>query len=419
MGRAAVITIGCRLNQSEGDAFRTLLQKEGNQLIANIFHNQDDSDDLQDNSFLDHSLDTILVNTCAVTERASRTSIKWIRRCAGLRPKPRLIITGCLATTEPERLKNILGVDDVISQIDKVKLIEKCPILPSRSRAFLKIQDGCENHCSYCLPAQIRGKPISKPIPQVKHEFKNLLTNGYQEIVLVGLNLGIYGLDLGVSLIKLLEKLSKIKGKFRIRLGCLEPDVFDDQILERFVEFHLCRHFHIPLQSGDDKILNLMRRKYSKIKFQQLIEKILNFVPDVNIGTDLIVGFPGEDELSFNQTSDFIRNLPLGYFHVFPYSSRSGTDAFMVKETVSTQEKKERVYSIRNLSQDKSFEYRYRFLNQVLPVIIEPKPWVMTDNYIRIFITSGYDGKMPSKLDKVKITEVNFNQTSGEFLSTG
>ena len=415
MGHAAVITIGCRLNQSEGDALRTLLQKEGNQVITNIFHNQDDSDDRQDNSFLDYSINTILVNTCAVTERASRTSIKWIRRCAGLRPKPKLIITGCLATTEPEKLKNISGVDEVIGQFEKVKLIEKCPILPSRSRAFLKIQDGCENNCSYCLPAQIRGKPISKPIPQVEHEFKNLLTNGYQEIVLVGLNLGTYGLDLGISLINLLEKVSKIKGKFRIRLGCLEPDVFDDQILERFDEFQLCRHFHIPLQSGDDKILNLMGRKYTKIQYKQLIEKILSFLPDVNIGTDLIVGFPGEDELSFNQTLDFIRNLPLGYLHIFPYSSRPGTDAFTMKETVSTQEKKKRVYTMRNLCQEKSFEYRNRFLNKVLPVIIEPKPWVMTDNYIRIFITSGFDGKMPSKLDKVKITGVNFSRTSGEF----
>lgn len=419
MGRAAVITIGCRLNQSEGDALRTLLQKDGNQVVTNIFHRPDDSDNLQDNSFSNQSLDTVLVNTCAVTERASRTSIKWIRRCAGLRPKPRLVITGCLATTDSERLKNISGVDEVIGQTAKVKLIENCPILPSRARAFLKIQDGCENHCAYCLPAQIRGKPISKPIRQVEHEFKDLLANNYQEIVLVGLNLGIYGMDSGISLVNLLEKLSQSNGEFRIRLGCLEPDVFDDQILERLDEFRLCRHFHIPLQSGDDKILNLMGRKYTVVQYQRLIEKIVSLVPDVNIGTDLIIGFPTEDELSFNQTLNFIRNLPLAYLHVFPYSARPGTDAFKTKETVSTLEKKERVNRLRNLSQEKSLEYRCRFLDKILPVIIEPKAWVMTDNYIRVYITSGYDGKTPGKLGKVKVTEVKFDRTLGEFLSTG
>ena len=416
MGLAAVITIGCRLNQSEGDALRTLLQKDGNQIVTNIFHRPDDSDNLQDNSFSNQSLDTVLVNTCAVTERASRTSIKWMRRCAGLRPKPRLVITGCLATTEPERLKIISGVDEVIGQPDKVKLIENCPILPSRTRAFLKIQDGCKNHCTYCLPSQIRGSPISKPIHRVEHEFKDLVAKGYLEIVLVGLNLGAYGMDLGKSLVNLLEILTKIKGEFRIRLGCLEPDVFDDRILERFEEFHLCRHLHIPLQSGDDKILKLMRRKYTVVQYQKLIDKIIGCVPDINIGSDLVVGFPGEDELSFNHTLNFIRNLPLGYLHVFPYSPRPGTKAFTIPETVNHKKKKERVKILRELSQEKSFYYRQRFLKKVLRVITEPKSWAVADNYIRIFITGGDKGNGTGKLVETLITGITIDRTFGEIL---
>lgn len=305
MPRAAVVTIGCRLNQSEGDGLRTLLQNQGNRVVTKVDWELENTEGVAEDDFVEHPLDTCIINTCAVTERATRTSIKWIRRMAGFKPKPRLIVTGCLAQVSAERLKIIPGVDEVITQMAKVKLIEKCSILPSRNRAFLKIQDGCVNRCSYCLPAQIRGDPVSKPIPMIEQEVKVLVANGYQEIVLVGLNLGSYGFDLGQSLFELLVKLSKVSGEFRIRLGCLEPDGFDDRILERFEEFRLCRHLHIPLQSGDDKILGLMQRKYTSIEYQSLIYKIVERIPDINLGADLITGFPEDDESSFNHTLVF------------------------------------------------------------------------------------------------------------------
>ena len=414
MPRAAVVTIGCRLNQSEGDGLRTLLQSQGNQVVTKVDWELENTEGATEDDFGEHPLDICIINTCAVTERATRTSIKWIRRIARFKPKPRLIVTGCLAQVSAERLKRIPGVDEVITQTAKVKLIEKCSILPSRTRAFLKIQDGCVNRCSYCLPARIRGDPVSKPIPMVEQEVKDLVANGYQEIVLVGLNLGSYGFDLGQSLFELLEKLSKITGAFRIRLGCLEPDGFDDRILERFEEFRLCHHLHIPVQSGDNKILGMMQRKYTLIEYRALIDKIVERIPGINLGTDLITGFPEEDGSSFNQTLAFIRDLPIGYLHVFPYSPRPGTTASKMKETVSPVQKKERVNILRTLSREKSLDYRRRFMNKVVEVITEPKHWLMADNYIRIFCHSRNNGKGSGKLAKALITEVTIDRTFGE-----
>ncbi len=416
MKRAAVITIGCRLNQSEGDALRTFLQKQGNQVVSKIYDIDQDSEHSQTNRLINERLDTVFINTCAVTERATNTSIKWVRRFAKLKPKPILVVTGCLAQNEVERIVCIKGVDRVITQSDKLRLIELCPILPSRTRAFLKIQDGCLNRCAYCLPAKIRGEPVSKPISIVEQEVKDLVQKDYQEIILVGLNLGVYGLDVGISLVTLLEKLSKIKGEFRIRLSSLEPDVFDEKILERFEEFHLCRHFHIPLQSGDDKILNLMGRKYTLVQYQRLIDKLTNRIPDINIGTDLIVGYPAEDELSFDHTLNYIRDLPLSYMHVFPYSPRPGTKAFSIPETVNQKKKKERVKILRELSKNKSFYYRQKFLNKVLRVINEPNSLAVSDNYIRIFITGFSWGKITGKLAETLITSVTMDRTIGEIL---
>jgi threonylcarbamoyladenosine tRNA methylthiotransferase MtaB len=416
MSRAAVITIGCRLNQSEGDGLRTLLQNQGNQIITKVDLDWENNEDGAQDDLVGHPLDTCIVNTCAVTEHATRTSIKWIRRIAGFKPKPKLIVTGCLAQVDAERLKLIPGIDEVITQRAKVKLIEECPILPSRTRAFLKIQDGCINRCTYCLPAQIRGDPVSKLIPIVKREVQDLVTNGYREIVLVGLNLSSYGIDIGQSLVELLEKLAKIPDDFRIRLGCLEPDGFDDRILERFEEFRLCRHLHIPLQSGDDKILRLMQRKYTLIEYRALIDKIVAQIPDINLGTDLITGFPEEDETSFKKTVTFIREMPFGYLHVFPYSPRPGTAADKMKETVISAKKKERVNILRNLSREKSLNYRRQFLNKVVEVITEPKPWLMAENYIRIFCPSRDNGKDSGKQAKALITEVTIDRTLGELI---
>uniref|UniRef100_A0A7C6EDR9 MiaB/RimO family radical SAM methylthiotransferase n=1 Tax=candidate division WOR-3 bacterium TaxID=2052148 RepID=A0A7C6EDR9_UNCW3 len=421
--RACVITIGCRLNQAEGDALRMALKDEGNEVIT-----WGQGDRL--NPALEHSLDIVIVNTCAVTEQAVRTSKKWIRRIAGLQPKPRLVVTGCLAEIEFEQLQNESGVDEVITQTQKVKLIEDCPILPSRSRAFLKIQDGCWNRCAYCLPAQIRGDPVSKPISMVEKEIRDLLAKGFKEIVLVGLNLGAYGLDLGTSLFALLVKLAQIDGDFRIRLGCLEPDSFPKAILERFSELRLCPHLHIPLQSGDDKILNLMQRKYSVAQYQALLERIVSHIPEVNIGTDLVVGFPGEDEASFNRTFDLISKLPFGYLHIFPYSPRPQTPAYSRPETVNQKEKKKRVNLLRSLSREKSLKFRSRFLGQVRDALLElPEAkrgllQAMTDNYIRIFIPPPKESIWQAddtglslfqhQRVKVLITEVRRDKTFGK-----
>ena len=394
-----VITIGCRLNQEEGDALRNLLQQQGYQVTTML-----------------KGLDLCIVNTCTVTKSADRTSIKWIKRIAGLKPKPKLIVTGCLAQTAAERLKRIKGVDQVINQIDKVKLIEDCPILPVRARVFLKIQDGCCNRCAFCIPSRLRGIPVSKPMPIVEKEVRDLIAQGYQEIVLVGLNLGAYGLDLGSSLVALLKNLTKIKEEFRIRLSSLEPDAIEDELLNRFDEFRLCRHLHIPLQSGDDRILSLMGRRYTVAQYQQLIEKIVGNISDINIGTDLIVGFPSEDDESFNKTLALVRNLPFGYLHAFPYSPRPGTEAFNLRDDIISKEKKRRVNILRALSLEKTLDFRRRFMGKILNVIIEQENRATSDNYIRIFLSQARNGSKTGRLAKALITDVRPTQTFGELV---
>ncbi|MEO0115078.1 MAG: MiaB/RimO family radical SAM methylthiotransferase [candidate division WOR-3 bacterium] len=431
MEQVAIITLGCRLNQSEGDALRMVFAQQGKRVTNLVYptvNGQNGSMRLNT-----EPLDIAVINTCAVTEQAVRTSIKWIRRMANLKPKPKIIVTGCLAEIERARLQKENGVDEVFSQSEKIKLIEEletridqsaegCPILPSRARAFLKIQDGCFNRCTYCLPAQIRGEPISKPTSLVEKGVRDLVAMGYQEIVLVGLNLGIYGLDTGTSLFDLLGQLAKIKANFRIRLGCLEPDSFDYRILERFDDFRLCHHLHIPLQSGDDKILNLMQRKYSVAQYEALINRIVDRIPDINLGTDLICGFPGEDDISFSRTVNLIRNLPFGYLHIFPYSPRPKTKAFTIPETVSPKEKKARVNLLRALSRIKSFDYRNRFRGKIREAIIESNQKAITDNYIRVFIPDGNGDRTlhlrPGRITKVRIIEVTGDKTVGQLIET-
>ena len=368
-----VITVGCRLNQAEGNR------------LANL------SLVLEQNSVL--GSDLIIVNTCAVTREATSTSWKMIRRCINnsiLKNKnSKLIVTGCLATIERDKMLSTPGIDAVITQKEKVDLLElnKNPaalLNNNRSRPNVKIQDGCPNQCSFCIACTIRGKPKSVVPRAVLDEITVLSNAGYQEIVLTGLNLGSYGIDIDYSLAELLESFDY--NSYRIRLSSIEPETITDELLDLWQTKRLCRHLHIPLQSGDDRILKQMRRKYTVDEYRRLFNKVFERISGVNIGADVIVGFPGEDEPAFNNTLKLIEELPLGYLHVFPYSPRPGTESAKFIDNVKPEEKKERVRILREISIRKRQLLKNQFINRTLEVVAEENNIGLTDNYIRVSI---------------------------------
>lgn len=306
-----------------------------------------------------------------------------IRRVCRLRPKPRVVVLGCLAEKALERLREIPGVDEIWNNEHKQQLLLGQSPAPARSRALLKVQDGCDRHCGYCLVSHLRGNPVSLPMPQVLQQFEDLIAAGFQEIVLTGLNLGRYESN-GIDLAGLLTTLLKKPGNFRIRLSSLEPDLFNERLVDVIADPKVCAHFHIPLQSGDDRILSMMGRCYTVNSYERLLMGIIRTKPDACIGTDVIVGFPGEDDESFDQTKRFLSVTGVNYLHVFPYSLRLGTPAARFGDPVSQQKKAERVSILRKLSQKKRVEYARRFCGQVRGAILEPDAKALTDNYLRL-----------------------------------
>ncbi len=428
----SVINIGCRLNQAEGDKLLSVfrLPAPNNPLsVLGILPSKTNSPSSSQKKELR------IINTCAVTKQAVQTSLKHIRR-AIKKNNCQVIVTGCWASIAQKELLKIPGVDGVITQKEKISLIEtwekflgsislnhieahscgysnsdriksffRCP----RTRPIVKIQDGCANECSFCLVRLIRGTPRSRPLESIFNEINCLIDLGYKEIVLTGLNLTAYGQDwqkeistnhlnldanihvykknnhdrtssVKLPLIQLLRSLPDYNCRYR--LGSVEPEIFIsadngsllNDFLDLWSEKRLCRHLHIPLQSGDNNILKLMNRKYTVEDYCRLIDKIYERVPGINIGTDIIVGFPYENETAFNKTVKIIETLPLGYLHVFPYSVRPQTPASKFTDNVPFKVKKERVQILCEISQKKSASFRNRFINRKLEFLIEAKP---------------------------------------------
>ncbi|MEO0020106.1 MAG: radical SAM protein [candidate division WOR-3 bacterium] len=369
---AAIITVGCRLNQAESDCLAGYLLARGLKVVRHPLPQANAS-----------TIRRVYINTCAVTQLAEENSLATIRRVCRLQPKPRVVVLGCLAERAPDLIRQIPGVDEIWSNQEKQDVIGGQSPVPSRSRALLKIQDGCDRHCSFCLVSYLRGKPVSLPLFQVQERFQCLRQAGYQEIVLTGLNLGRYESN-GLDLARLLETLLKTPGDFRIRLSSLEPDLFNEPLLEVIAEPKVCAHFHIPLQSGDDRILQLMGRPYTVSSYDRLLAKILKIKPDACIGADVIVGFPGEDDNSFERTRLYLESSAVNYLHVFPYSVRVGTKAAQWGDPVTREKKGERVRVLRSLSEKRRRDYARRFCGDVRGVILEPRGKGLTDNYLRL-----------------------------------
>jgi len=402
--RVAIETLGCRLNQYESGALLEALRLAGHTAVA-----PDDAPDL------------VIVNTCTVTTEADADSRQVIRRVVRRNPSARVVVTGCYAQVAPGEVASIPGVDLVAGNSEKGRLLELIrdsarreapliavtdieghrrfdplppPVWGSRSRALLKIQDGCSYRCSFCIIPETRGPNRSQPVEAALRDLRALLDAGYPEVVLTGVHLGTYGRDLPVrrSFAEVVAEMLRAAAPARIRLSSLDPHEVGDDLIALFGQFgNLCRHLHLPLQSGDDRILSQMRRAYRADDFRRLVERLAEAVPGIAVGTDVIVGFPGEGEAAFQATYRLIEALPVAYLHVFPYSRRAGTPAAALPGQVPQAVKAARSLALRTLGHQKWTAFRQGLVGQSFAaVVLERRDArsgyreALTDNYVTV-----------------------------------
>ncbi len=426
MNRFVVTTLGCKVNQCESEAIEAKLKKSGMVPAGN------------------EKVSLCIVNTCAVTQKAAMQSRQAIRQAIRSHPEARIIVTGCYAQTEPEKIRTIEGVHDIIGHMDKPRIPEMviaskaestgpAAPLPSgdfqsqnsweqhpspsrehRTRPFVKIQDGCNAYCTYCIVPRARGRSRSLPPAAVMDEITELKRSGYREVVLTGIHLGHYGQDLSpkTSLFDLLRRILASSAIQRVRLSSIEPAELSEEIIRLAKHSpHLCRHFHVPLQSGDDRILTRMQRPYTSDFFRDLILKIHHLVPDAAIGVDTLIGFPGETRDAFNNTYALIQSLPLAYLHVFPFSPRKGTPAASYPDPVPVHTIQQRCRDMRALGSIKKREFYTKFIGTTAEVLIENREdrstgllTGMTSNYLRVLIHGG--AHLKNTLVRARCTEL-------------
>lgn len=370
MKTVSLISFGCKVNQYETHLLRENLEREGYKSVdeGEIF----------------------VINTCCVTGKVEKEIRRIIRK--KLREGREVWVTGCLVNKSPEDLK---------VQFPSVKIFDKNEFITvktisnfnSHTRAFIKIEDGCENYCSYCIIPYVRGKVKSRDEEEIVEEIRKLVKNGYKEIVLTGIDLGAYGKDTGTSFISLLKKIFKIEGLRRVRLSSIELIHLSDEIINFLAEWEVfCPHFHIPLQSGSNRILKLMNRKYGVSEYIEKIEKIRERINKVTFTTDIMVGFPGEKEKDFIETCEIVEKIQFLKIHIFPYSPREKTSAYHFPDKISCDVKKEREYEIFKVGNRVSYEVKKKFLGKTFQVLVERKKdgyWEgYSENYIPFIIES-------------------------------
>jgi len=395
--RIALTTIGCKINQYETDMLRQDFECRGNIIVP-----------------FNAEADVYVINTCSVTAKSDYQCRQMVRSTARRGQGAKVVVTGCYASTRPEEIKKISGVDFVFGNRDKSFIAEQVMSsfavpahdgrilqnnnqgrsISRRTRGLLKIQDGCNNRCSYCVVPLARGKSRSVHPEDVIQKFDRLVQNGCPEIVLSGIHIGSYGVDFPAQsdLTSLVKVLNAKRGESRIRLSSIEPREITDEMIG-MLGSGLCRHLHIPLQSGDDTILASMKRDYSAGFYSEMLERIADRVPGIALGADVMVGYPGEGDTEFNNTLELVAKTPLTHLHVFSYSPRPGTAAANRENQVPEEVKKIRNEELRNLGMKKNLAFRKKNLGMALNVVLEDKADAqsgllsgLTDNYIRVHV---------------------------------
>lgn len=433
--RVAIATLGCKVNHYESAGIEEEIRSRGFSIVP--FRSE---------------ADIYIVNTCTVTGKTDYQSRQLIRRANRTNPEASIFVTGCYAQIAPEIVAALPGVRMVVGtrQKDSIpdllsnkvgentiinvgNVDDERPLtclsvkdFHGQTRAYLKIQDGCNAFCSYCIIPFARGRARSLPEDRVIEEIHFLCRAGYKEIVLTGIHLGMYGQDLSprTSLSDILSRIEKETDIERLRISSTEPMEISDGIIEVIRESSiLCRHLHIPLQSGDDKILKAMNRNYDSRQFEKGIDKIVQALPDIGIGIDIIAGFPGEGEKEFGNTRAFIEQLPIHYLHVFPYSKRPGTAAFSLSDHVPENIKRERARILREIDEEKRRAFSSRFIGKRLSVLVEGKRdgrsnlmKGFSDNYIPILIEEAKPS-MTNCIIEVEGTETFEEKLKGKIVS--
>lgn len=433
--RIAYCTFGCRLNQYDTETIRALVAQEcGFETVGQ--HEQ---------------ADVYVVNTCTVTARADATVRKAIRRLHGEHPEAKIAVVGCYAQRAPEEIVTLPGVFLVVGAAERAQIgaklnniasAEKQVCVPpiakaqtfldipigtiaERSRAIVKIQEGCNRRCTFCIIPKTRGRSRSRHPGRVLQEVQRLVQQGYQEIVLTGIHLGDYGLDLvdhRWTLTQLLKSILDLPGVFRLRLSSIEPTSIGDELIDlAAAEPRFARHFHIPVQSAADGVLKRMQRGYSAGEFAALVRRIVRQIPGCGIGTDVICGFPGESEADFDHTYQQLSALPLTYIHPFPYSLRPGSEAEHYGDDVTPDEKKRRSRALKCLSKAKNRTFRKTQLGKTVGVLFESSKdkaggtrtgW--SDNYLRVHL---FGKRVSAGINQVQIQGLAEDGLIGELLS--
>ncbi|MGN1323848.1 MAG: tRNA (N(6)-L-threonylcarbamoyladenosine(37)-C(2))-methylthiotransferase MtaB [Bacilli bacterium] len=421
--KAAIHTLGCKVNIYESEYITNILKENGYQIVD-----------------FDSKADIYIINTCTVTNTSDKKSEKMIKRARKQNKDAIIIAMGCHAQIKGDNIDAdiIIGNKDkskIISLIEeyqenknKIKRIYNLDNVSfedmyissfnSHTRAFVKIQDGCDAFCSYCIIPYARGPIRSKDPKTVIKEITSLVENGYKEIILTGIHTGKYGKDINYTFEQLLKEIIKIKNLYRIRISSIEINELTDPILDLIKDNKIiAKHLHIPLQSGSDKILKLMDRKYDLKFYKDRIEKIRKMIKDVSITTDLIVGFPNEDEKDMEDTLKFIKEIKFTKIHTFPYSKREGTKAASMENQIDETIKRKRVKTVLELSDQLEQDFYQSKLNETEEVIIEQtkdgKSYGYTSNYIKVEIDSPLK---PNEVISVKINKVNNKKVTGKII---
>lgn len=434
MKTVAFYTLGCKVNQYETEAMAELFQKNGYTVV-----NTEDK------------ADVYVINTCTVTNLGDRKSRQFIRRAKRMNKDAIVAVVGCYVQVSPDEVFEIEDVDLVIGTSDKNKIVELCEEVKEKNkrmkivedimkvrefeemsidevkgktRAFIKIQEGCNQYCSYCIIPYARGPVRSRNLENIVREVGKLGQKGFKEIVLTGIHVASYGKDLGdIRLIDVIEAIHYVEGIERIRLSSLEPTIITEDFMNRLSKLpKVCDHFHLSLQSGSNTVLKRMNRKYTTEEYLSIVKLIRKYMPDVGLTTDIIVGFPGETDEEFEETYDFVKEVGFSRIHVFKYSPREGTPAAKFKNQVDGTIKTERSKKLIELGERLTKTFNERFVGKIMDVLFEEevkgKSGLMegyTTNYIRVAALG--DNSIEGRILPVRMDRISGENLTGEIVN--
>jgi len=436
--KVAFTTLGCRTNQNDTAEMQAVLEDEGFSVVEP--HDK---------------ADIFVINTCTVTAKSDSNSRLAVKKSLALNEDALVVFTGCYAQTSPEEAAQIPGMDIVLGNANKLEIgrvirkklealqeeddfglplvhmsditqkwdFKTIPLsdFQGKTKAFIKVQTGCNETCSFCTVVHARGRSISDSRENILKNVRQAIASDFKEITLTGINLGTYGIDLNPpeTFSSLVREIADLPGQFRVRISSINPMEIDADLIRLIADHEkVCPHLHIPLQSGDDAILSPMRRNYNAAQYREVVKRAIDQIPYLGLGADVIVGFPGETEKNFEKTYRLIEEVPFSYLHVFTYSPRKGTDAYFMKENLPKAIKKERNRRLTELGKRKSLEFRKSFSDKTVHVLAEGSREGATGKlrgHTEHYIPVSFDGEdsMMNQILPITIEDVSEQQVSG------